>query len=600
MKRLIFDIETNDLLPKLRQCHCLVIQDADTREVFRFNRSMDGTPVEDGLDMLQEADVIVGHNVINFDIPALKKLYGWEPKAIVRDTLTMARLIHTDIRDYDIKRAQKDDTYPRKLIGSHSLKAWGYRLNMLKGTYLESNDLTRWTPELEDYCEQDVKVTLELFNHLEAKKYSNRAIQLEHDFAWIMTEQELNGFAFDVKKAEKLYASLAVERINIEQDLQAKFPPKRIPMKLTWWNAGGQQFSTKSAALTAGYKANQITKGEPKVKVIPFNPASRDHISERLIAQGWEPRQFTDNGKPKIDETILFSLPYPEAKLLARYFTLQKRMGQLADGDNGWMRLERGGRLHGHVVTNGAVTGRCTHRYPNMAQIPREPEYRSLFVPSEGKVLIGCDASGLELRCLAHYMDDKEYTRKLLEDDIHTVNQEAAGLPTRDNAKTFIYGFLYGAGDAKIGQIIGGTSKDGAAIKKRFIESLPSLGVLKEKIFRALENRDYLLGLDGRHLQIRSQHSALNTLLQSAGALVMKQATVNLWEKLQVAGLVQGKDFSFVAHVHDEFQLEVWPEIKDKVMQLAVDSIREAGDAFNFKCPLDGEAKVGMSWAETH
>jgi DNA polymerase I-like protein with 3'-5' exonuclease and polymerase domains len=197
-------------------------------------------------------------------------------------------------------------------------------------------------------------------------------------------------------------------------------------------------------------------------------------------------------------------------------------------------------------------------------------------------------------------MDDKEYTRKLLEDDIHTVNQEAAGLPTRDNAKTFIYGFLYGAGDAKIGQIIGGTSKDGAAIKKRFIESLPSLGVLKEKIFRALENRDYLLGLDGRHLQIRSQHSALNTLLQSAGALVMKQATVNLWEKLQVAGLVQGKDFSFVAHVHDEFQLEVWPEIKDKVMQLAVDSIREAGDAFNFKCPLDGEAKVGMSWAETH
>lgn len=550
--------------------------------------------------MMDEADIIVGHNVISFDLPALRKLYNWVPSALVRDTLTMSRLIHTDIRDYDINRSRKEDDYPTNITGSHGLKAWGYRLNMLKGTYLESSDLTKWTKELEDYCEQDVKVTLELLNHLESKKYSEEAIKLEHDFAWIMTEQELNGFAFDVKSAEQLYAKLATEKIELESEFQSLFPPKVIQMKMTWWIAGGQQFSTKSAAIAAGYKPKEIVKGDHKVKRIPFNAASRDHISERLMAQGWEPNQFTEGGKPKVDETVLVGLPYPEAKKLARYLTLQKRMGQLADGANGWMKLERKGRIHGHVVTNGAVTGRCTHRYPNMAQVPREPEYRSLFTASEGKVLIGCDASGLELRCLAHYMNDPEYTHKLLEDDIHTVNQKAAGLPTRDNAKTFIYGFLYGAGDAKIGEIIGGSSKEGASIKKRFLESLPSLRVLKEKIFKALEGRDYLMGLDGRKLQIRSNHAALNTLLQSAGALVMKKATVNLWEKLQTEGLIQGKDFSFVAHVHDEFQLEVWPENKDKVMALAVESIREAGDYFKFKCPLDGEAKAGTNWADTH
>ena len=550
--------------------------------------------------MMDEADIIVGHNVISFDLPALRKLYNWVPSALVRDTLTMSRLIHTDIRDYDINRSRKEDDYPTNITGSHGLKAWGYRLNMLKGTYLESSDLTKWTKELEDYCEQDVKVTLELLNHLESKKYSEEAIKLEHDFAWIMTEQELNGFAFDVKSAEQLYAKLATEKIELESEFQSLFPPKVIQMKMTWWIAGGQQFSTKSAAIAAGYKPKEIVKGDHKVKRIPFNAASRDHISERLMAQGWEPNQFTEGGKPKVDETVLVGLPYPEAKKLARYLTLQKRMGQLADGANGWMKLERKGRIHGHVVTNGAVTGRCTHRYPNMAQVPREPEYRSLFTASEGKVLIGCDASGLELRCLAHYMNDPEYTHKLLEDDIHTVNQKAAGLPTRDNAKTFIYGFLYGAGDAKIGEIIGGSSKEGASIKKRFLESLPSLRVLKEKILKALEGRDYLMGLDGRKLQIRSNHAALNTLLQSAGALVMKKATVNLWEKLQTEGLIQGKDFSFVAHVHDEFQLEVWPENKDKVMALAVESIREAGDYFKFKCPLDGEAKAGTNWADTH
>ena len=215
-------------------------------------------------------------------------------------------------------------------------------------------------------------------------------------------------------------------------------------------------------------------------------------------------------------------------------------------------------------------------------------------------VLIGCDASGLELRCLAHYMNDDEYTRKLLEEDIHTVNQEAAGLPTRDNAKTFIYGFLYGAGDAKIGEIIGKGLLEGRKIKKQFLESVPALGVLKRKISNALQNRKWLVGLDRRRLHIRSEHAALNTLLQSAGAVLMKKATVILFDKLKSLGLKPNGDFAFVAHVHDEFQVECWPEFSEVVSKEAVASIREAGEAFGFRCPLDGEAKVGSSWSETH
>ena len=602
MRTLIFDIETNALLDKLYVCHCMVVQDADTREIFRFNNS-EGTPVLDGLTLLDQADVIVGHNIINFDIPALKKLFGWEPKAIVRDTLVLSRLLYTDLRERDIKNCVQSGSardFPNAMVGRHGLKAWGYRLNILKGGFLESGDLTRWTLELEDYCEQDVKVTLELYKLMEVRKYSEKAITLEHDFAWGMAMQEQHGFKFDVENANKLYADLATERIGIEQELQKVFEPRVIEMKLHWWEAGGVEFSTKSSAIAAGHKPRQIIKGRIKTKTIPFNPASRDHIAERLKEKGWKPSAFTPNGKPKVDETVLLGLPYKEAKLLARYFLLQKRMGQLADGDAGWIKLEKGGRIHGHVITNGAVTGRCTHRHPNMAQVPREPKFRALFTASEGKVLVGCDASGLELRCLAHYMNDPDYTQNLLESDIHTVNQKAAGLPTRDTAKTVIYGFLYGAGDAKVGQLIGGTAKDGAEIRQRFLSSLPSLSFLKQKISATLEKRDFLVGLDRRELAVRSEHSALNTLLQSAGALVMKKAAVILFKKLCDRGAIFGKDFAFVANVHDEIQLECWPESAEMVGQDAVDSIREAGEFFNFRCPLDGEAKIGSTWAETH
>tara|TARA_R100000808_G_scaffold1960_3_gene8339 strand:- start:10254 stop:12068 length:1815 start_codon:yes stop_codon:yes gene_type:complete len=604
MSRLVFDLETNNLLPKVSKLHCLGITDVDTGESFVFNDEMDvdGEPIEAGLEMLDKAEVIIGHNIINYDLPVLDKLRGWKPDTSIRDTLVMSRLIHADIRDEDfVRRAKKiDNDFPSKLIGSHSLKAWGYRVGQLKGSFKEQHGFDVWCPEMEEYCIQDTKITAELFRSFEAKNYSEISIELEHMFALIMTMQELRGFCFDVPAANRLYGELAGEKLGLDSQLEEIFPPKEIQMKSTFWKAGDRLFETKTAAIASGFKPAEVSKGPHKIKRIPFNPTSRDHIAERLMGMGWKPQEFTESGKPKVDESVLSGLPYDEAQMLSKILTLQKRMGQLGDGKEGWLKLETKGRIHGHVVTNGAVTGRCTHRHPNMAQVPRLTSYRSLFKATDGMVLVGCDASGLELRCLAHYMNDDEYTHKLLEEDIHTVNQHAAGLPNRDNAKTFIYGFLYGAGDAKIGEIIGRGAKEGREIKEKFLKSLPSLRVLKEKISSALKKRDYLKGLDGRHLHVRSEHSALNTLLQSAGAVVMKRATVILFNKLTAMGLVPNQDFAFVAHVHDEFQIECWPDFAEQVKKEAEDSIKEAGEYFKFRCPLAGQAKAGSTWAETH
>jgi DNA polymerase I-like protein with 3'-5' exonuclease and polymerase domains len=307
-----------------------------------------------------------------------------------------------------------------------------------------------------------------------------------------------------------------------------------------------------------------------------------------------------------VDETVLASLEYPEAKLLAEYLMVTKRLGQLAEGDQAWLKqVKNDGRIHGGVITNGAVTGRATHSNPNVAQVPanRAPygrDCRALFRAEEGKVLVGADLSGLELRCLAHYMarfDGGLYSRALLEGDIHTTNQEAAELATRDQAKTFIYAFLYGAGSAKIGSIVGKGAGAGANLKKRFLAQTPALAKLVTQVQLSAE-KGYLIGLDGRRLHIRSTHAALNTLLQSAGALIAKEALC------QFSSLVSTKGWNHrvqqVAWIHDEVQIETDKEIADEVGQMAVRAFELAGEAFGFRVPITGEYRIGSTWAETH
>lgn len=590
---LIFDLETDGLLDEVTKIHCLVIKDSDKD----YGMSYFGDDIESGLREVMKHPLIAGHNIIKYDIPVIQKLYPWftiDPSKVF-DTLVATRLIWANIKDND-NLLLKEGRLPGKLFGSHSLEAWGYRLGNYKGDY--KGGWETFTQEMLDYCIQDVEVTSALYEKIVSKQYSQTALELEHQVAWLMAKQERNGFHFDMKKASDLLSRLVQRRGELERELKDYFGS---------WVIQLPPFVPKVNNKTRGY-----TKGVPieRTKTIEFNPSSRDHIADRLSTlYGWKPTVFTEGGKPQVDEVILGELDYPPCKLLTEYLTVQKRISQLFEGGQAWLKCEKQGRIHGSVNPNGAVTGRATHSYPNISQVPSSGsaygrDCRELFTVPAGWTLVGADASGLELRCLAHYMakyDGGKYGEVLLNGDIHTENQKAAGLSTRAQAKTFIYGFLYGAGDAKVGSIVGGTSGDGRKLKDKFLRSLPALKRLTEAV-REASRRGFLIGIDGRQLHVRSAHAALNTLLQSAGAIVCKKWLVLLEEHLS-SKYKHGwdGDYAFCAWSHDEVQIACrTPEIATYISEAAPQFVTRAGEAFDFRCPLAGESKMGTTWADTH
>ena len=498
----------------------------------------------------------VFHNGIGFDVPVVERLWDFTfHRALVTDTLILSRLA-------DPSRS-----------GGHSLRNWGNILGFAKGDH---DDWSRLTTEMIDYCIRDVELTEAVYERLmvELDGFSQDSIDLEHEVQWVIQEQERNGWLLDQRLCHILCAKFKERMNEIESNLQALFPP-----------IVEERYSEK-------------TGKRLKDKVHVFNVGSRQQVAERLTAKGAVWKELTATGKPVVDEKPLKeNYHVPESAQVLEYLLLQKRYAQV----NSWIEhVQEDGSVHGRVITNGAVTGRMTHQSPNMAQVPSvNSEYgedcRNCWIVPEGRRLVGVDASGLELRMLAHYMGDEEFTNVLLRDDIHTRNQTAAGLATRPQAKTFIYAFLYGAGDAKIGSIVGGTAKDGNALRTRFLRNTPALEGLRERVGQA-SRKGYLIGLDGRRLWIRSEHSALNTLLQAAGAIIMKKALVLLDDYATQHKI----DYRFVGNVHDEIQSEVATEQAEKFGWLAVECIKASGLSFELRCPLDGEYKVGSTWTETH
>ena len=435
-KALLFDIETDGLLQDATKVHCICAKDVLSGASFSFGPQ----EIQAGLNLLNSYDVIVAHNGLCFDIPALQKLFPSVTLPQCFDTLTASRLIWTNLTDLDFDRIRSKsrvkNQFPKNLIGKHSLKAWGYRLGEYKGDYGETtaNAWAEWSQQMQDYCQQDVEVLGSLYNKILEQNYSAEALAIEHSFQQVIFQQEQCGVFFDVDAANKLYIELAGKRSDLQVKLQESFPAKRIE----------EIFIPKVNNRSRGY-----VKGVPftKVRFEEFNPNSRQQIAERLQDKyGWEPSEFTDAGQAKVDEDVLKSLTYPECEPLVEYLELLKIIGMLSEGQNGWLKLvDQHNRIHGHVVTNGAVTGRCTHNTPNLAQIPARGSFgklcRALFAAPLGYVQVGADASGLELRMLSHFMaryDGGAYVKNILEGDIHTANQHAAGLDTRDKAKTFI------------------------------------------------------------------------------------------------------------------------------------------------------------------
>lgn len=591
MKTLIFDIETNGFLDTVTTIHSICVFDLEADKLHSFGPDT----VEEGLAMLLTADVLVGHNIVKYDIPVIRKLrHKWDYKGKVFDTLVATSLIWPKdaLKDRDFMAVRKGNM-PGGLVGKQSLEAWGYRLGNYKGDF--KGPWEHWTPTMQEYCGQDVRVTVDLYRRIIAKQYSQTALDLEHGVAEIIARQERAGWQFNEEACERLYAKLAGRRAELEAQLRATIQP---------WYVKDKEFTPKQDNKKMGYVKDQTFT---KVKLVLFNPNSRDHIADRLTKLfGWEPAEFTDGGKPKLDDEVISKLPFAEAKLIAEYLMVQKRIGQAAEGDKAWLKHSRKGRIYGQMITNGAVTGRAIHFNPNLGQVPANDvpyghECRALFEAQAGYKLVGADCSGLELRMLAHFMarwDGGKYGEVLLTGDIHTMNQNAAGLPTRADAKRFIYAFLYGAGDAKIGQIVGKGAEEGKRLKAKFLKQTPALKNLIEAVKAKVRSQGYLIGLDGRRLICRSQHSALNTLLQSAGALVCKRWLVEIDDALRASGLIH--QCQQVGWIHDEVQIEVKEQHAEAVGRICADAAVRAGEFFKLRIPTAGEFKVGNNWSETH
>jgi DNA polymerase I-like protein with 3'-5' exonuclease and polymerase domains len=531
-------------------------------------------------DYLSKATRLIAHNGLSFDFFHLNRL--WNTKIGLKktyDTLVASRLLE-----------------PTRENG-HSLESYGKQLGIQKIDYPAvwswlMNRREEYPGEcydkpvealLEVYCVRDVEVLEKTYQfltkELEAKQFSEESLELEHQVAAIIAQQERNGFKLDTIHATCLLTDLKTKMAGIYEQMQERWPPVTLE------------------------RVSEKTGKRLKDEIVTFNPGSRKQIGEKLQELGWKPKKFTETGQPIVDEVVLMDVDLPEAKTIAQYLLLQKRIAQVES----WLEaMGSDGRVHGRVITNGAVTGRMTHSKPNMAQIPNAgslygPECRQCWTVEEGNVLVGCDASGLELRMLAHYMKDENYVRTVTEGsskdgtDVHTVNQRAAGLATRDNAKTFIYAFLYGAGDAKIGSIVGGSARDGAVLKDKFLKQTPALARLLSTVSRYAA-KGWVPGLDGRKIWVRSEHAALNSLLQGAGAIVMKKALVLFNDKIKL----NKWPVKMVANVHDEFQFEVPEKLAEVAGQAAKQSIVEAGVFFKLRCPLDGEYKYGKNWRETH
>ena len=584
---IVFDIEADGLEPT--KIYCIVAQDVDTGDVFTF----DNTQLEAGYLFLKSATKLIGHNIIGYDLPALKKVEGIDlsDKKIV-DTLVLSRL------------------FKPTREGGHGLESWGYRLGYNKGSYGQSDGAwDAYCEEMLEYCKRDVILNTKVYNELrkESRGFTGQSVRLEHDVAKIVEQQRANGFEFDMRKAMLLVALFSEKLATVESEVHETFKPRlNVQILSPQYTKTNRLAKTakdqddKGVRLTDDEWVDMELNGKPirRETEIPFNLGSRKQIGEYLVEAGWKPKNYTPTGQPIVDEGTLSKVKdIPEAQMIAKYLMLQKRLAQV----NSWIKaVEPDGRIRGYVNPNGAVTGRMTHSHPNTAQVPSTnspygEECRACWTVKSGNKLVGIDASGLELRMLAHYMNDEDYTNEILNGDIHTTNQKLAGLESRNQAKTFIYALLYGAGDAKLGSVAKRGKAVGKQLRRQFLDSLPSFKQLIQRVQRE-SKKGFLKGLDGRKLFVRSEHAALNTLLQGAGAIVMKEALVILEHNLWLKRI----DAKIVANVHDEWQIECRPSVAEKVGELGVQAIIQAGKNLNLNCPLDGDYNIGDGWHETH
>lgn len=624
-RRLVYDCETDGFLPELTRIHCLAARDLDTDEVFSFVDHRQSTAYPDisaGLELLAAADEITAHNGIEFDHQAILKCFpSFTYTGRYVDTMVLSRFIFSNIKENDFKLFRRGKFPAHLLMKPHSIEAWGYRLGVRKAKY--EGGWEKWSQEMHDYMLQDVVVLQAVYKHLFAQNPAPMSVETELEVAWYLHDQKTNGFKLDVPAAVKLYTEVLLpRRISLEASLKERFK--------SWYVADGKE---KVQKRTTRYKREHHLPEDVKetffegstfqpIKKILFNPGSRQHIARVLQKEyGWKPQEFTDSGEVEVTDDIVSALPYPEAPLLTEYLLVNKRIGALAEGKQAWLKLvTKDGFIHGSVNQSGAVTHRATHSNPNMTQVPKVgspygKECRSLFCAPPGWKLIGADASGLELRCLSHFMakyDGGAYRELILNGDVHTANWNAGKpwLTTRDMAKTFMYAFIYGAGDWKIGHTCRPLADEeekvriGRALKAHFLKSVPALGQLVAAVEQRTEEKGYFVLPTGHIVHVRKKHAALNSLLQGTGAVICKRWLVHFRAAMKREGLRSGWNGEYAANVwaHDEVQVSVRDDrgLPEKVAEVLTSVFPLITEELKFRCPLAGEAKIGLNWADTH
>ena len=513
--------------------------------------------MKDLVEYLKQFDVVVGHNIFGYDFPVMRRLHGMaRPKCIV-DTLVISKLMYPDIHNHP--------------LGDNSLESWGKYLKFPKIEYTQGWE--SYNNDMGTYCKQDTRLGEAIYNAQKKFLSDNReVVGFEHRVSEVLMEQVCNGFNYNINAGEKLHQNLMLEKLGIEDEMRQIFPDRIV------------------------IRHSEKTGKRLKDKIEVFNPGSRQQIAERLTEKyGWEP-PLTDKGNAKVDESVLSTLNYPEAKKLVEYFDTIKLMGMVEDW-NTRAANSRDNKVHGGINAQGAATGRCTHSQPNVAQVSGDHRARELWVPNDGDVLVGADLSGLELRMLAHFMakyDNGEYAKVLLTGDIHTHNQNAAGLESRSLAKSFIYAYLYGAGDKKIALVCNCSVNAARDLRERFQQEIPALAKVQDAVKFETAKRGGVILPDGRKVPVRSEHAALNTLLQGSGAIVSKYWMVEANKAVKSMGAKQ------LAYIHDELQYSCAASIADEFGKAVTKAATTAGEILKMNIRIDAEYRVGKSWAETH
>lgn len=615
MTRVIFDIETDNLYHKVTKLHCIALKRLGMDHEPLLFSSMDNN-LDEGLQILSQAEQLIGHNIIQYDIPVLEKLYPqYNFTHNVLDTINLSMICFPEYQ-------------------KHGLEDWGSRLGFEKFNPVTGKEYTdeEWkerkkikqtvwdvyTNEMGAYCKQDVRVTELVLWKCNVEELHPNVIELSNNFSWIISDQVNNGCQIDKEGLLKLQAQIEVEETRAAEELLKQLP-----------NFIDYEFKVyKRANQNKNIKAGDIEAIEI---VTPFNLQSTYHWMRYLKEKyGYEPplvrRKGKDEPTPCLDDEVLAGIEdkYPEVKDLLLWKTANKIRKMIYTGDTSvYNLLDEDGIVRGGVKTDGTVSGRCAHNNPNLATMPGVRtnddgiikgikgkyayEVRSLFIPRKGFVQVGFDAKGLEYMCLAHYINDKHFSVDVIENgDIHTWTQQTLGFETRRQAKTFEYAYLYGAGKQKLAEgLSAGTGKTytvndvNIAIKK-FTSALPGLQKLNDDIREQFRNKGTITGLDKRELHARSEYSLLNLLLQSSGAVVMKQCLVYFKQELDKAGMELRKDYNFLLNVHDEIQAEVKEDKVEIYKECAQKAVDRTNKDLELNCKLQIDIKVGRSWAECH